>query len=245
MLFPYRNFVDQHWMRLEFLLRWSRWLGVTRPSPRWANIRGAILLKYQRDRPLPLRRRHEPRRDNELRISSPTQKISTKPTSLQAMMTTAWFLSRPWAVALLLEQRRRSFQNSGSTRRKFSLPNSYLLWSRFKLTALFWHRCLLQIFHRGDIDVSGGPRPISSPAPQTAPIDEVYPRQCPCRRAFDLGSVLGDLANSAAIRQKQRNTGIYPGSAPLEGKRPTSCLSDFVLMWWLRWWNYNGGVDWI
>jgi hypothetical protein len=51
-------------------------------------------------------------------------------------------------------------------------------------------------------------------SPRSAPIDEVLPRQCPCLRAFDLWSALWDLANSTAIRRKQKNTGFYPGLAP-------------------------------
>jgi hypothetical protein len=49
------------------------------------------------------------------------------------------------------------------------------------------------------------------------PADEVLPRQCPCLRAFDSWSALWDPANLTAIRQKQRDTGFYPGSAPLVG----------------------------
>jgi hypothetical protein len=65
----------------------------------------------------------------------------------------------------------------------------------------------------------------------------------PMFRGFRSKERIGDLANSTAIRRKQRNTGIYPGSAPSKGKRPTSCLSDScidevdvmkVLQWWSR-----------
>jgi hypothetical protein len=31
---------------------------------------------------------------------------------------------------------------------------------------------------------------------------------------------------------KAKEHRFYPGSAPSKGKRPTSCLSDFVLMMW-------------
>jgi hypothetical protein len=67
----------------------------------------------------------------------------------------------------------------------------------------------------------------------------------PMLKGFRSRERIGDLANSTTIRRKQRNTRIYPGSAPSKGKRPTSCLSDFVLMRWWRWWCYNDGVDWI
>jgi hypothetical protein len=67
----------------------------------------------------------------------------------------------------------------------------------------------------------------------------------PMSKGFRSRKRIGDLANSTVIRQKQRDTRIYPGLAPSKGKRPTSCLSDFVLMVWLWWRSYNGGVDWI
>jgi hypothetical protein len=67
----------------------------------------------------------------------------------------------------------------------------------------------------------------------------------PISKGFRSRKRIGDLANSTAIRRKQMNTRIYPGSDPSKGKRPTSCLSDFVLMGWWWWWCYNGGVDWI
>jgi hypothetical protein len=62
--------------------------------------------------------------------------------------------------------------------------------------------------------------------------DEVYPRQCPCRRAFDLETYWGP-GELDGDQTKAKEHGIYLGSAPSKGKRPTSCLSDFVLMGWL------------
>jgi hypothetical protein len=51
-------------------------------------------------------------------------------------------------------------------------------------------------------------------SPRSAPIDEVLTRQCPCLRAFDLGSMLGRLADSTASDRNRGCTRIYPGSAP-------------------------------
>jgi hypothetical protein len=66
----------------------------------------------------------------------------------------------------------------------------------------FVKSCYLAMFH-GIVAITG--------------TDEVQPRQCPCLRAFDSWSALGDPANSTAIRRKQRDTGFYLGSAPLVG----------------------------
>jgi hypothetical protein len=38
--------------------------------------------------------------------------------------------------------------------------------------------------------------------------DEVLTRQCPCSRAFDLGSALWDPANSTAIRRSKETRGF-------------------------------------
>jgi hypothetical protein len=71
------------------------------------------------------------------------------------------------------------------------------------------------------------PEPASAPVATTAQAteanqdaaaasstDEVLTRQCPCRRAFDLGSVLGRLADSTTSDRNRGCTRIYPGSAP-------------------------------
>jgi hypothetical protein len=46
-------------------------------------------------------------------------------------------------------------------------------------------------------------------------IDEVYPRQCPCRRAFDLGSVLGTW-RTRRRSDKSKGTQDLPRFSPLE-----------------------------
>jgi hypothetical protein len=54
----------------------------------------------------------------------------------------------------------------------------------------------------------------SASSPPASAGDEVLTRQCPCLRAFDLGSVLGRLADSTSSDRNRGCTRIYPGSAP-------------------------------
>jgi hypothetical protein len=65
--------------------------------------------------------------------------------------------------------------------------------------------------------------------------NKVYPRQCPCRRAFDLGSVLGTWRTrrwSDESRGTQEFTQVQP-PRKVKGLRP-ACLT---LYWW------RGGDD--
>jgi hypothetical protein len=60
----------------------------------------------------------------------------------------------------------------------------------------------------------------------SAPIDEVYPWQCPCRRAFDLGSVLGTWRTrrrSDKSKGTQEFTQVQP-PRKVKGLRP-ACLT--------------------
>jgi hypothetical protein len=61
----------------------------------------------------------------------------------------------------------------------------------------------------------GGPV-LQRPRPRLARtiVDEVLTRQCPCLRAFDLGSVCGRLADSTVSDRNRGCTHIYPGSIP-------------------------------
>jgi hypothetical protein len=46
-------------------------------------------------------------------------------------------------------------------------------------------------------------------------VDEVYPRQCPCRRAFDLGSILGTWRTRRRSDESKEH-GDLPRFSPLE-----------------------------
>jgi hypothetical protein len=86
--------------------------------------------------------------------------------------------------------------------------------------SLFRHPAKTGKCPRSHLHRSPSPSPpspsTSPPSPSTllSPIDEVLTRQCPCLRAFDLGSVLGRLADSTASDRNRGCTRIYPGSAP-------------------------------
>jgi hypothetical protein len=61
--------------------------------------------------------------------------------------------------------------------------------------------------------------------------DEVYPRQCPCRRAFDLGSELRTWRTRRRSNESRRTQGFTQVQPPrkVKGLRP-ACLT-FVLRW--------------
>jgi hypothetical protein len=74
-------------------------------------------------------------------------------------------------------------------------------------------------------------------------IDEVYPRQCPCLRAFDSWSVCG-IQRTCRRSDNTRKHRFYLGSAPLMGKDLCpACLT--LLLGCLHGCVYSGGVYWI
>jgi hypothetical protein len=62
--------------------------------------------------------------------------------------------------------------------------------------------------------------------PRLAPIDKVYPRQCPCRRAFDLGNLLGTWRTRRRSDESKGTRGFTQVRPPwkVKGLRP-ACLT--------------------
>jgi hypothetical protein len=58
--------------------------------------------------------------------------------------------------------------------------------------------------------------------------DEVYPRQCPCRRAFDLGNVLGTRRTRRRSDESKGTQGFTQVQPPrkVKGLRP-ACLTSY------------------
>jgi hypothetical protein len=73
----------------------------------------------------------------------------------------------------------------------------------------------------GTPPVTGGNPSATAPLVPSAPLEE-EPRleeltPLVGSKGFRSRERIGDLANSTVIRRKQKNTGVYPGSAPLVG----------------------------